>query len=56
LLDIVVDYALLAAPEVSADGFIGALLNGTFYDPDVATNSPYTPAQIPDRDANGKDF
>jgi hypothetical protein len=53
---IVFDYALLGTPEVSAKGFVGAKVNGTFFDPLSSVAIPYSPVAMPDRDDAGKDF
>lgn len=55
-LPIVFDYALITTPEVNAAGFIGAMVNATFYDPLVTAVDPFKPVSIPDRDVHGKDF
>jgi len=48
--------ALTGTPVVSANGWVGAEINGTFFDPQTSYDIPYTVATIPPRDEAGKDF
>jgi hypothetical protein len=55
-MPLIFDEALVATPESNAKGYIGAIVNGTFFNPEKPAAIPYTLADLPLRDDTGLPF